>query len=94
MSFHDAVRICLTEKYATFSGRARWSEYWLFMLFYAIVLSVCVILSNLTIGTEGEGNYFTFVLLLPLMAVILHAIAVTVRRLHDTNRSGAHISST
>jgi len=90
MSFQDAVRVCLTEKFATFSGRARRSEYWFFMLFYAGVLVVCVLLSNLTLGPDREGNFFTFVLILPFIAIILPAIAVTVRRLHDTNRPGVY----
>ena len=38
MSFQDAVRTCLTQKYVDFTGRARRSEYWFFYLFTVIVV--------------------------------------------------------
>jgi uncharacterized membrane protein YhaH (DUF805 family) len=62
-------------KYATFSGRARRAEYWWFYLFTII------------------GSIVTSIIFAPLniifsLAVILPSLAVGVRRLHDTNRSG------
>ncbi|MGO7201602.1 DUF805 domain-containing protein, partial [Rhizobium ruizarguesonis] len=36
MGFTEAVRTVLTQKYATFSGRASRSEYWWFVLFYTL----------------------------------------------------------
>jgi len=40
MTFSDAVRTCLREKYATFSGRASRSEFWWFYLFFIILMIV------------------------------------------------------
>ena len=38
MGFGDAVRVCMQEKYASFSGRATRAEYWYFFLFMVLVL--------------------------------------------------------
>lgn len=79
MSFTDAVRACLT-KYATFDGRSRRSEYWYFLLFGALVMIVAGIIDS-GIGSQLATGLTGLALLVP-------RIAVGVRRLHDTNRSG------
>jgi len=79
MSFADSVRTCLT-KYITFSGRARRSEFWWFALFLFILYIVAAII-DAAIGTS-------IILLLVALAFLLPSLAVTVRRLHDTGRSG------
>lgn len=79
MSFADAVRTVLS-KYATFSGRARRSEYWWFALFAGIVYIVAGII-DAVIGNAVLGYIVMLALLLP-------SLAVTVRRLHDTGRTG------
>ena len=84
MSFVDAVRSGLT-KYADFSGRARRSEYWWFILFMYVVMAVpyALILMGDTMGTIGLA-----LLAIAMLGLVLPAIAVAVRRLHDTGRSG------
>ena len=85
MGFIEAIKVCFS-KYFDFSGRARRSEYWFFYLF--------TIISSLALGfVEGLigifpntdqailANIFSLLVLIP-------SIAVGVRRLHDTNRSG------
>lgn len=79
MSFIDAVRAALS-KYATFSGRSRRSEYWWFALFNFLVSLV-----GAGIDVAIGKNLFQFVVAL---ALLLPNLAVLVRRLHDTNRSG------
>jgi uncharacterized membrane protein YhaH (DUF805 family) len=74
-------------KYAVFSGRARRKEYWYFALFNVIITVVLAIISqvfNSMLHTQ------IFDLLNPLysLAVLVPSLAVTVRRLHDTDRSG------
>ncbi|MER5888683.1 DUF805 domain-containing protein [Streptomyces sp. NPDC001941] len=71
------------KKYATFQGRARRSEYWMFALFNALVILVLVILAMTTRSTVFAALYGLYVL-----AVLLPSLAVVVRRLHDTGRSG------
>lgn len=89
MSFSQAVSSVLLNKYATFSGRARRSEYWWWYLFVTIVFLVAGILdravgltySDLTLGGGWIATIAAIVFLVP-------NLAVAVRRLHDTGRSG------
>lgn len=78
MSFMDAVKVCLTEKYVNFSDRARRSEYWYFVLFNFLISAAAGIIF-------GEGGVVTGLISL---ALLLPGIAVSIRRLHDTGRSG------
>lgn len=82
------------KKYADFSGRARRMEYWMFNLFNIIILTVLFILMFAFV--DGQTQQFTtmsaifgFILVIYCLGTILPNIAVTVRRLHDTDRSGA-----
>jgi uncharacterized membrane protein YhaH (DUF805 family) len=84
MSFADAVRSVLTQ-YATFSGRARRSEYWWYYLFYVIVIAVANILDYI-IGTSG--TYGGVISGLVGLALLVPTIAVSVRRFHDIGKSG------
>lgn len=88
MSFTAAVRSVLS-KYIVFGGRARRSEYWWFFLFSLLVGIVASILDTAT-GTDFEdaftsGGLFS---LIANLALLLPSLAVGVRRLHDTDRSG------
>lgn len=92
MTFSEAVRTCLREKYATFSGRASRSEYWWFFLAYMIAMVVLGALLALTGGFEGNFNIVSGIvgiaLLIVFLGLIIPVIAVTVRRFHDRNLSG------
>ena len=71
-------------KYATFSGRARRTEYWLFVLFVSVVGLVTIGIDALLFGLEEVGR----VNLVWNLAMFLPMLAVGARRLHDTDRSG------
>jgi uncharacterized membrane protein YhaH (DUF805 family) len=75
------------KKYAVFSGRARRSEYWFFALFNAIALIIAAILDNV-VGTAFDGIGYGIFYLVYSLAVLVPALALCVRRLHDTDRSG------
>lgn len=75
------------KKYAVFSGRARRKEYWLFVLFN-IIFSIIAMILDVLAGTRMENQYYGFIYIIYSLAMILPSLAVTVRRLHDTNRSG------
>jgi uncharacterized membrane protein YhaH (DUF805 family) len=77
----------LTKKYATFEGRARRSEYWYYMLFYFLAFVVFAIVDGLT-GTLDEEAGIGLLSGLFVLATLIPTIAVLVRRLHDTDRSG------
>lgn len=66
----------IKDTYAKFDGRARREEYWFFTLF-SIIISI--ILGAISAGALS---------LLYSLAVLLPTLALSVRRLHDTNRSG------
>ena len=76
------------KKYAVFSGRSRRKEYWYFVLFN-IIVSIVLGWIDALLGTSssyaaGAGllsGIYGLVVLIP-------SLAVTVRRLHDTDRSG------
>lgn len=69
------------KKYAVFSGRARRKEHWMFFLINFIIAVVIGIVSSLIGANDALSNFYSLATLLP-------SIAVGVRRLHDTNRSG------
>lgn len=80
MTFPDAVRRCFA-LYATFTGRARRSEFWFFWLFNLLANGVAAIL-DAAIFSGGPLNAIVSLLLL------VPNLAVAVRRLHDVGRSG------
>lgn len=75
------------KKYAVFNGRARRKEYWFFALFNIIISIVLAVIDGVTgsfspeVGMGLLGGIYT-------LAVLIPSIAVSVRRLHDTDRSG------
>ena len=79
MNMQEAVRSVLSQ-YAGFTGRARRSEYWYWTLAYFIVYVVAAIIDNI-LGIP------LFVIIVALGAIV-PSIAVGVRRLHDTDKSG------
>ena len=81
MSFSDAIKTVFSQ-YATFSGRARRSEYWWFYLFAVIAYIIAAGLDMIVFGGRGAFEVILW------LAIILPVLAVSVRRLHDTGRSG------
>lgn len=74
MTFTESIRACFT-KYADFKGCAGKSEYWWWVLFTIVAgLSLQIVSQNLSLAFS--------------VATILPSIAVTARRLHDTDRTG------
>ena len=78
------------KKYVTFSGRARRTEYWMFLLFNIIFMIVAIVLDNL-FKTTVAGLPYGAIYYIYSLAVFLPSLAVTVRRLHDVDKSGAMI---
>ena len=75
------------KKYAVFSGRSRRMEYWYFILFAAIISIVLNIIDGL-IGAYDRTAGVGLLSSIFSLAILIPSIAVTVRRLHDTDRSG------
>lgn len=74
-------------QYADFSGRARRTEYWMFVLFNMIFAFAAMVIDNI-LGTAVEGVGYGLVYALYLLAMFVPGLAVTVRRLHDVGKSG------
>lgn len=77
------------KKYADFSGRARRKEYWFFTLFN-LIISLALGFADGMLGLAHSsgwgplGGIYT-------LAVLIPGLAVSVRRLHDTGRSGWYL---
>ena len=84
MSFSDAIKSVLSN-YANFSGRARRSEYWYFVLLNIIVSVVLGVLAQILgpIATLLSGVWS--------LAVLVPGLALVWRRLHDIGKSGIWI---
>lgn len=75
------------KKFAEFNGRARRKEYWMFTLFNILIFLVLEVL-GIALMKSGVGVIFFALLGLYALAVIIPSLAVGVRRLHDTGKSG------
>jgi uncharacterized membrane protein YhaH (DUF805 family) len=75
------------KKYAVFSGRARRTEFWYFVLFNIIVTIVLSLIDRL-IGTFSGTANLGILSGIYSLAVVIPTLAVTVRRLHDIDRTG------
>lgn len=86
MSGFDYFKHGLTKRFADFEGRSRRSEYWYFVLFSTIISYSLMLIPSFfgsTMAMIGSGLYFIWAI-----AVLIPSLAVGVRRLHDTNKSG------
>lgn len=81
MPLIDYWKLVVLERYAKFDGRARRAEYWWFVLANFIVAVVLAILS-------GISDLFLLLYFAYAIAMFIPTIAVAIRRLHDTDRSG------
>lgn len=91
MSFGAAIASFFS-KYATFSGRARRSEFWYAVLFTTLV---SVVISAVWPGTTVLVNDMPFQQSsLPSnlwqLAILVPSLALTWRRLHDVGRKGTY----
>jgi uncharacterized membrane protein YhaH (DUF805 family) len=75
------------KKYAVFAGRSRRKEYWYFVLFNVIVSLVLSAVDAL-LGTFSSASNGGLLSGIYGLAIIIPSIAVSVRRLHDIDRSG------
>jgi uncharacterized membrane protein YhaH (DUF805 family) len=75
------------KKYADFAGRARRKEYWSFVLLYVVLFAAASLVDRFA-GLRGMVGPYGPLTALVLLALAVPAIAVGIRRLHDTGRSG------
>lgn len=96
MTFQESIRSSLS-KFTTWQGRAARSEFWLFFLFQLVCIVIAALVDNV-LGTtfkipnpvtgDIQSAGYGWVYLLTMLGLLLPNLAVMVRRLHDTGRSG------
>ncbi len=77
----DYFKLVVFERYAMFEGRAGRAEYWWFFL-------ANLIISVVLQAIAGASNALVILPIAYSLAVLIPGLAVAVRRLHDTNKSG------
>lgn len=85
MNFGESIHTCLIKKFAHFKGRASRSEFWYFQLFIFIASLFNSLISN---ASPQIGAIVSIIISLVL---VIPYSAVTVRRLHDVNKSGWYL---
>ena len=84
MTFSESIKTVVFKKYATFKGRASRSEYWWYSLFASLISLLGAVIASTLYGDPSELTLFDIVSLL----LLLPGLAVSIRRLHDVNKSG------
>jgi uncharacterized membrane protein YhaH (DUF805 family) len=74
-------KVIVLQRYAQFVGRAGRPEFWWFELSSFIIITVLSALAYVSVAFSVLGGIYA-------LAVLIPGIAVAVRRLHDTGRSG------
>ena len=75
------------KKYAVFGGRSRRKEYWYFVLF-SLIVSLVLSAVDALLGTLSSYTNVGLLGGIYGLAIIIPTIAVSVRRLHDIDRTG------
>ena len=89
MNFIESIQTCY-KKFFDFSGRASKSEYWWFQAAF-VPLSIFVVIASEDENIEKLSDLilsFYLLCFVVVLASIIPLITVTVRRFHDTNKSG------
>jgi uncharacterized membrane protein YhaH (DUF805 family) len=81
MPMIDNWKLVVLERYAKFDGRAGRAEYWWFALANIIVAIILIALASVS-------NLFFVLYFVWAIAIIVPSIAVGIRRLHDTDKTG------
>lgn len=77
-------------KYASFSGRARRREYWWFEVFWVLVVTGLSIVDGAVLGIHWDSDYGSIgpLAALAILFFLIPNLAVSIRRLHDRDKSG------
>ncbi len=75
------------KRFADFKGRSRRKEYWMFALFN-VIISIATTLIDYAFGTDSFVYYIGLFSMLYGLFIFIPFLAVSVRRLHDTGKTG------
>ncbi len=79
--------LAVLKKYFEFNGRARRKEYWFFVLFNLLILIGLSVVEGI-VGLAGSLGPYGPLTAIYMLAVLLPGLGVSVRRLHDSDKSG------
>ena len=79
--------LAVLKKYVVFEGRAHRSEYWFYFLFHVIISTIFAVI-DIAADNFDEERGTGLLGTIYALAVFLPSLAVTARRLHDSDRSG------
>ncbi|MBD5657390.1 MAG: DUF805 domain-containing protein [Candidatus Eremiobacteraeota bacterium] len=85
MNLSEVVKVSLA-RYASFDGRARRSEYWYFTLVHLLAILLAMVVSYFAMLVIPALGFVLYSIV--IFGTLLPHLAVSVRRLHDVNRSG------
>ncbi|MDM1296025.1 DUF805 domain-containing protein [Sphingobacterium sp. N143] len=89
MELKEVFLKVVRDNYANFEGRARRKEYWMFVLAQIVLyIGLAIIGGIFSVISDTLGNLVFGLISLLSLALLIPGLAVTVRRLHDTNKSG------
>ncbi|QEY24448.1 DUF805 domain-containing protein [Neisseria animalis] len=89
MSVIESFLYSLTKRYADFSGRSTKKEFWIFQLIYFVIYLIISLLIMISYNiSEGLGNIMNIICTIVVLGFIIPTLAVSIRRLHDINKSG------
>mgnify|MGYP003608670626 CR=1 FL=1 len=91
LSLFSTFKKVMFQKYATFSGRASAEEFWWFMLAYGLVNLTNYVIFYFMHVVTGENIYLIISVIMNILfglITIIPTVSLSVRRLHDINRSG------
>ena len=94
LSFTEAVKICMFQKFASIEGRATRAEYWWFLLFTLLTIYVpCIIAGLFFSGDEDStlGVLFAVIGGINFFITGIPSICARIRRYHDAGHSGYFI---
>ena len=87
MGFGESIKHVFSNM-TNFSGRASRSEFWWFYLFIVIIGTILSIIANATGANSSSGMGVNILSIIIYVVLVLASLSVSVRRLHDTNKSG------
>lgn len=79
--------IKVLKNFTDFQGRARRKEYWMFALIHFIIMIILVSI-DMFLGLGGGAQGYGILSGLYSLILLIPSLAVAVRRLHDTGKSG------
>ncbi|MGB0114746.1 MAG: DUF805 domain-containing protein [Ilumatobacteraceae bacterium] len=85
----ESWKLVVTERFAKFDGRAGRAEFWWFALANLVAYAVLLILMGIGFAiADGLGLILGVLVVIYIAAVIIPSLALAIRRLHDTDKSG------